>query len=71
MANKEVQKWGNKVRAGNDSEGQRVNRNATEVSDYGPIFHAQTRTEKGLLCFNDGRVRFGEKEEAEGRMMER
>lgn len=48
-----------------------MNRNATKVSDYGPIFHARSRTERGLLCSNDGRRRLEKKEEAEGQMMER
>lgn len=71
MVNKEVQKWGNIVRGGNDTEGQRMNRHATKVSDYCPIFHAWSRTERELLCSNDGRRRLGKKEEAEGQMMER
>lgn len=69
MVYKEVQKHGNKV--GGDSEGQRMNRDATKGSDYGPIFCAWSRTERGLLCSNDGRRRLGRKEEAEGQMMER
>lgn len=60
-----------KVGAGNDSEGQCMNRNATKVSDYGLLFRAWSRTERGLLCSNDGRRRLGGKEEAEGQMMER
>lgn len=47
-----------------------MNRNATKVSDYGLIFHARSRSERGLLCSNDGRKRL-RKEEAEGQMMER
>lgn len=71
MVNKEAQKQGNKIRRGNDSEGRHMNRNATKVSDYGPIFRGQSRTERDLLCSNDGRSRLGRKEEAEGQMMER
>lgn len=71
MVNKEVQKHRDKVGGGSDSEGQRMNRNAAKVSDYGPIFRAWSRTERGLLCSNDGRRRLGRKEEAEGQMMER
>lgn len=48
-----------------------MNRNATKVSDYGQIFRAWSRIERGLLCSNDGRRRLGRKEEAEGQMMER
>ncbi len=71
MVNTEAQKQGNKVSRGNDSEGQGMNRNATKVSDYGPIFCAWSRTERSLLCSNDGRRRLGRKEETEGQMMER
>lgn len=66
-----MQKQGNKVRGGNDNEGQRMNRYATKVSDYGPIFRAWSRTERGLLCSNDGKRRLGKKWEAEGQMTER
>lgn len=69
--NKEVQKRQNIVLGGNDSEGRRMNRNATKVSDYGPILRAPSRTERGLLCSNGGWRRLGRKEEAEGQMMER
>lgn len=58
------------MRGANDSEGQRMNRNATKVSDYSPIFHAWSRTEREL-CSNDGERRLGKKVEAEGQMMER
>lgn len=71
MEKREVQKQRNKVGGGNDSEGQHMNRNATKLSDYGPIFLARCRTERGLLCSNDGRGRLGRKEGAEGQMMER
>lgn len=48
-----------------------MNRNATKVSNYAAIFCARSRTERSLLCSNDGRRRLGRKKEAEGQMMER
>lgn len=56
---------------GNDNGGQRMNRYATKVSDYGLIFCGWSRAERGLLCSNDGKSRLGKKQEAEGQMTER
>lgn len=40
-------------------KGQRMNRYDTKVSDYGPILRAWSRTERGVLCCNDGKRRLG------------
>lgn len=49
MENREVQRQGNQVKGGNDSEGQHMNRNATKVSDYGP-FSVPGPEQRGVCC---------------------
>lgn len=48
-----------------------MNRYAKKVSDYGLIFRAWSKTERGSLHPNDGKRRLVKKQKAEGWMTER